>query len=99
MTVQFGSLTIFGQKIPQFRFILKIFLFSVWVLNSEERKANLKKSYPGVLVRITESLYSGGSASVSGSAPTYARSGSASISVSGSESSVSPNINCRLVLT
>jgi hypothetical protein len=83
----------FSQKIPQFRYILKIFLFSIWVPNSEERKTNPKKPYQGVLVRIAESLYSGGSASVSGSAPTYARSGSASISASGSESTMSPIIN------
>jgi hypothetical protein len=37
MTVQFGSLNIFGQKIPQFNYF-KIFLFSIWVPISEERK-------------------------------------------------------------
>jgi hypothetical protein len=71
----------------------KNILFSVWVPNSEERKSNLRKPYLGVLVRIAESLYSGGSASLSGSAPEYARSGSASVSVSGFESIISPNIN------
>jgi hypothetical protein len=50
MTVQIWSLIKFGQKLPQFRFILKVFLFSVWVSNSEERKANPKKPYLGVLV-------------------------------------------------
>jgi hypothetical protein len=84
MTVQFGSLTIFGQKIPQFRFILKIFLFSVWISNSEERKENPRKSYLGVLVRIAKSLYSGGGTPASRSASAYAGSGSASSSASGS---------------
>jgi hypothetical protein len=70
----------------------KNILFSVWVPNSEERKLNPKKSYLRVLVRIAKSLYSGGSASVSGSASAYARSGSASVSASGSESTISPNI-------
>jgi hypothetical protein len=93
MIVQIGSLMNFGQKTPQFRFILKIVLFSVWVSNSEERKSNPRKPYLGVLMRIAGSLYSGGSASVSGSAPAYARSGSASISASGSESTISPIIN------
>jgi hypothetical protein len=33
----------FGQEIPQFRFILEAVLFSVWIPNSEERKSNPKK--------------------------------------------------------
>jgi hypothetical protein len=88
---------VFGQKISQFRFILKIFLLSVWVPNFEERKANPRKLYMRMLVRIPESLYSGGSASISGSTPAYARSGSASISASGSESTISPKVNLILV--
>jgi hypothetical protein len=103
MTVQVWSLIRFCQKIPQFRFILKIILFSVWVPNSEERKANLRKSYLRVLVSIVKSLYSKSSAPVSGLASTYARSGSVSISASGSESTISPIIlnliNHSLVLT
>jgi hypothetical protein len=71
MTVQIGSLINFGQKIPQFRFILKIILFSVWVPNSEERKSNPRKPYLGVLVRIAESLYSGGRTPASWSASAY----------------------------
>jgi hypothetical protein len=78
------------QKIPQFRFILKAFSFSVWVLISEEGKANPRKLYLRMLVRIAESLYSGGSAPVSGSTSAYVRSGSASSSASGSESTISP---------
>jgi hypothetical protein len=80
----------FGQKILQFRFILKIFLFLVWVPNFEERKANPRKSYLGVLVRIAESLYSGGSTPASGSASAYVGSGTTSYSASGSESTISP---------
>jgi hypothetical protein len=56
MTIQIWSPINFGQKIPQFRFILKTSLFSVWVPNSKERKANPKKLYLGVLGRIAESL-------------------------------------------
>jgi hypothetical protein len=92
MTGQIQSLNIFGQKTPKFRFILKTFYFPVWVPNSEERNSNPRKPYLGVLVRIAKSLYSGGSASVSGSAPAYTRSGSASVSASGSKSTISPNI-------
>jgi hypothetical protein len=44
----------FGQEIPQFRFILKAVLFSVWVPNSEERKLNPRKPYLRVLVRIAK---------------------------------------------
>jgi hypothetical protein len=80
------------SKISQFRFILKTFLFSVWVSNSEERKANPRKLYLRVLVRITESLYSGGSAPVSRSASAYVRYGLAFNSASGSESTISPII-------
>jgi hypothetical protein len=61
----------FWSKILQFGFILKIVLFSVWVPISKERKINPRKSYLGVLVRIAESLYSGGSTPASGSASTY----------------------------
>jgi hypothetical protein len=63
MIVQIRSLINVGQKISQFRFILKIVLFSVWVPISEEKKSNPRKPYLGVLVRIAESLYSGGSTS------------------------------------
>jgi uncharacterized membrane protein len=45
MTVQVWSLIRFGQKIPQFRFILKLFSFSVWVPIYEERKANPRKPF------------------------------------------------------
>jgi hypothetical protein len=93
MIVQIWSLIKFGRKIPQFRFILKISLFSVWVPNSEERKVNPRKSYLGVLVWITESLYSGGGTPASGSVLVYAGSRSASSSVSGYESTVSSIIN------
>jgi hypothetical protein len=92
MTVQVWSLIGFGEKISQFRFILKLFSFSVWVPISEERKENPRKPYLRMLVRIVKSLYSGGSASVSGSASAYARSGSTSNSTSGSESTISPII-------
>jgi hypothetical protein len=68
----------FGQKIPQFRFILITFLFSVWVSNFEERKVNPKNPNLVVLVRIAEPLNSGSRSPVSGSAPVYTRSGSAS---------------------
>jgi hypothetical protein len=68
----------------------KTVLFSVRVLNSEERKSNPKKPYLRVLVRITESLYSGGRTPASGSASAYVGSGVTSYSVSGSESTVSP---------
>jgi hypothetical protein len=56
MIVQFGSLNRFGQKIPQFRFILKTFLFSVSAPNFEERKSNPRNPYLRMLVRIAESL-------------------------------------------
>jgi hypothetical protein len=93
MTVQFGALINIWSENTAVQIYLKIDLFSVWVPIYEERKVNPKKPYLGVLVRIVESLYFGGSASVSGSAPTYARSGLASISVSGSELTISPIIN------
>jgi hypothetical protein len=60
MTVQIWSLINFSQKIPQFTFILKTTLFSVWVPISKERKTNRMKPYLRVLMRIAESLYSGG---------------------------------------
>jgi hypothetical protein len=63
MTIQILSLINFGQKIPQFRFILKIFLFSVWVSNSEERKTNLRKPYMNISARLVAS-----SCSISGGA-------------------------------
>jgi hypothetical protein len=97
MIVQVWSLIRFGQKIPQIRFILKIFLFSVWVPNSEERKVNLRKSYLRMLVRIAESLYSKGSVAVSGSASAYVRSGSTSNSTSGFESTILSIINLNRV--
>jgi hypothetical protein len=80
----------FWSETPQFRFILKIILFSVWVPNSEERKSNPRKQYLGVLVRIAESLYSGGRTPASGLASAYVGSGMTSYSVSGSESTISP---------
>jgi hypothetical protein len=90
MIIQIRSLINFGQKIPQFIFILKIILFSIWFPISEERKANLRKSYIGVLVRIAESLYSGGSAPASGSASAYVGSGTTLYSSSGSGWTTSP---------
>jgi hypothetical protein len=90
MTGQIKSLIIFGQKTQQFRFILKTVLFSVWVPISEEKKSNPRKSYLGVLVRITESLYSGGRTPASGSVSPYVWSGVTSYSASGSESTISP---------
>jgi hypothetical protein len=92
MTDQIWSLINFGQKIPQFKFILKTVLFSVWVPNSEERKTNPRKPYLRVLVRIAESLYSGGRTPASGSASAYVGSGVTSYSASGSESTISPNL-------
>jgi hypothetical protein len=83
----------FGQKTPQFRFILKIFYFSVWVPNSEEMKSNPRKPYQGVLARIAESLYSRGRPPASGSASAYVGSGVTSYSASGSELTISPTIN------
>jgi hypothetical protein len=90
MTGQIKSLIMFGQKTPHFIFILKIFYFSVWIPNSEERKSNLRKPYLRVLVRIVESLYSGGRTPALGSASAYVGSGVTSYSASGSESTVSP---------
>jgi hypothetical protein len=93
MTGQIGTLSNFVQKNTAFQvYFKKTVLFSVWIPISEEGKSNLRKPYLRVLVRIAKSLYSGGSASVSGSAPAYARSGSTSVSASGSESTISPNI-------
>jgi hypothetical protein len=80
----------------------KNIIFSVWVPNSEERKLNLRKPYLGALVRITESLYSGGRTPVSGSVSAYVWSGVTSYSASGSESTISPiliYIRYLLVLT
>jgi hypothetical protein len=90
MIGQIKSLIMFGQKTPQFRFILKTFYFLVWVPNSEERKSNPRKPHLGVLVRIAESLYSGGRTLASGSASAYVGSGVTSYSASGSESTISP---------
>jgi hypothetical protein len=87
----------FGQKIPQFRFILKIILFSVWVPISEERKVNPRKPYLGVLVRIAESLYSGGRTPTSGSTSAYVGSGVTSYTASRSESTISHIINLNWV--
>jgi hypothetical protein len=88
MTVQFGSLYRFGQKNTAVKIYFKNIFFLVWVPNSE--KKNPRKSYLNVLVRIAELLYSEDNASVSVSASAYVRSGSASNSASGSESTVSP---------
>jgi hypothetical protein len=74
-------------------YILKIYLFSVWVPNSEKRKSNPRNPYMRVLVRITKSLYSGGGTPALRSASAYAGSGSASCSASGSESTISSIIN------
>jgi hypothetical protein len=97
MTGQIGSQINFGQKTPQFRFSLKTVLFSVWVPNSEERKSNPRKPYLRVLVRIAKSLYSGGITPASGSASAYVGSGVTSYPASGSESTISPNINLNWV--
>jgi hypothetical protein len=72
------SKSVFGQKLPQYDLFLKTIVFRVWVLISEERKSNPRKSYLRALVRIAKPLYSGGRSSVSGSAPAYARLGSIS---------------------
>jgi hypothetical protein len=58
MTGQIKSLIMFGQKISQFRFILKIIYFSVWVPNSEERKSNLRKPYLNISARLVASVHS-----------------------------------------
>jgi hypothetical protein len=58
---------------------------------SEERKLNPRKPYLGVLVRIAESLYSGGRTPASGSVSAYVGSGMTSYSARESESTVSPN--------
>jgi len=57
------------------------------------KKKNPRNLYLRMLVGIAESLYSRGGAPISGSASAYVRSGSASISVSGSELTISPMIN------
>jgi hypothetical protein len=93
MTVQIQVSKQIWSKISQFRFILKIFLFSVWVPNSEEMKSNPRNPYLRMLVRITESLYSRGGTPAAGSASTYMGSGSISCSVSGYESTISPIVN------
>jgi hypothetical protein len=85
MTVQFGSLNNVWLENTAVQFYLKTFLFTVWVPNSEERKSNPRKPYQRVLVRITESLYSGGRTPASGSASAYVGSGVTSYSASGSE--------------
>jgi hypothetical protein len=92
MTSQFWSLIKVWSKVPQFRFILKTVLISVWIPNSKERKSNPRKPYLGVLVRIAESLYSGGRTPASGSVSAYVWSGMTSYSARGSESTVSPNL-------
>jgi hypothetical protein len=71
-------------------YFLKTVLFSVWIPNSKERKSNPRKPYLGVLVRIAESLYSGGRTPASRSVSAYVGSGMTSYSASGSESTVSP---------
>jgi hypothetical protein len=90
MTVQFGSLNNVWSKNTAVQIYFKNILFSVWVPNSEERKSNPGKSYLRVLMRIAKSLYSGGGTSASRPASAYPGSGSASNSVSGSESTISP---------
>jgi hypothetical protein len=69
--------------------IFENFYFFVWVPNSEERKSNLRNPYLGVLVRIIELFYFGGGLPASRSASAY----TASSSMSGYESTVSPIIN------
>jgi hypothetical protein len=92
MTVQFRSLNNVWSENTAVQIYFKNILFSVWVPNSEERKVNPRKPYLRMLVKIVESLYSRGSASVSGSTSAYMRSGSASYSVNGSEPTISPII-------
>jgi hypothetical protein len=92
MTGQFESLNNVWSENTAVQIYFKTFYFSVWIPNSKEMKSNPRKPYLRVLARIAKSLYSGGGASVSGSTPAYARSGSASVSASGSESTISPNI-------
>jgi hypothetical protein len=57
------------------------------------KKNKSQESLPKSAARITKSLYSGGSTPISESAYAYVRSGLASYSVSGSESTISPIIN------
>jgi hypothetical protein len=93
ITVQIWVPNQFWSENTTVQIYLKIILFSIWVSNSEERKPNLRKSYLRMLVRITESLYSGGGTPTSGSTSAYAGSGSTSSFASGSESTKSPIIN------
>jgi hypothetical protein len=94
MIGQIESLINFGQKNTAIQIYFKnILFFSVWVPNSEERKSNPRKSYLGVLVTITESLYSGGRTPASGSVSAYVWSEVTSYSASGSESTISPILN------
>jgi hypothetical protein len=81
------------RKIPQFRLFLKIYYFRVWIPISEARKLNPRIPYLRALVRIAKSLYSGDISPVSGLAPVYARLGSTSYFVSGSESTILHIIN------
>jgi hypothetical protein len=92
MTVQFESLNNVWSENIVVQIHFKNILFSVWVPNSEERKLNPRKPYLRVLVRIAKSLYFGGRTPASGSASVYVGSGVTSYSVSGSESTISPNL-------
>jgi hypothetical protein len=84
MTCQIKSLNSgWSEKTTAVQLFEKNILFSVWVPNSEERKANLRKPYLRVLVRIAESLYSGGRTPALGSATAYVGSGVTSYSASG----------------
>jgi hypothetical protein len=99
MTIQFGSLMICLDKNTAVQIIFENSFIFGWVPNSEERKPNLRNPYLGVLVRIVESLYSRGGTPTSGSASAYAGLGSASSSVSGYESTISPIINLILIVS
>jgi hypothetical protein len=93
VTDQIWALNSIWFKILQFNLFLKNIYFRIWVPISEERKSNFRNPYLGVLVRIEQSLYSGGSTPTSGSASAYAGSGLASSFASESESTISPIIN------
>jgi hypothetical protein len=97
MTGQIQSLVNLDKN-TAIQIYFKNILFSVWVPNSEERRLNLRKPYLRVLVRITESLYSGGRTPASGSVSAYVWSGVISYSASGSESTVSPILIRRLLV-
>jgi hypothetical protein len=89
MIIQFVSLMICLVKNITVQIIFENFYFLVGVPNSEERKLNSRNPYLRVLVRIIESLYSGGGTPASRSASALTVSRMTMISVSGFESIIS----------